>query len=189
MTVSLTKGGNVSLTKTAPGLDKIVVGLGWDVNSSGGATYDLDASILMLHEDGKLHNKKDLVYYGNPSSPNKSIVHTGDNLTGEGEGDDEQLIVELNKVPSDIVKLLVVVSIYKAREKKQNFGQVDNAFVRIVNGKNNEELTKYDLGEEFSNELSMIFGEIYRYNGEWKFKAIGQGIDGELGELVSKYGF
>jgi len=185
--ITLSKGGNVSLSKEVPGLSRIVVGLGWDVRDDGGADFDLDASIFMLGEDGKMRSKEDLVYFGRLKSKDGSIVHTGDNLTGEGDGDDEQLKVDLSKVPSDVQKLAVTVSIYKAAEKKQNFGMVSNAFVRIVEEKTNREIARYDLGAEFGNECSVIFGEIYRKNGEWKFKAVGQGIKGELPDLAKMY--
>lgn len=185
--VTLVKGGNISLSKEAPGLSNIVVGLGWDVRSDGGDDFDLDASIFMLGENGKMRSKEDLVYYGRLKSKDGSIVHTGDNLTGEGDGDDEQLMVDLSRVPFDVQQLAVTVSIYKAADKKQNFGMVSNAFVRIVEGKMGREIARYDLGSEFSNECSVIFGEVYRKNGEWKFKAVGQGIKGELPDLLTLY--
>ncbi len=185
--VNLVKGGNISLSKEAPGLTKFIIGLGWDVRKDGGSNFDLDASIFMLGENEKIRSEKDIIYFGNLKSKDGSVIHTGDNLTGEGDGDDEQLKVDLAKVPSDIHKLVVTVSIYDAKKKKQNFGMISNSFVRIVDEKSSKEITRYDLGSEFGEECSVIFGEIYRKNGEWKFRAVGQGIKDEIRELVNSY--
>jgi len=218
MTVTLQKGGNVSLEKVSPGLKNIAIGLGWDVRTGGGPAFDLDASAFLLQENGKLAHKNYLVYYGNLRSMDGSVVHQGDNLDGEGEGDDEVVNVYLDKVPADVQKIVITVTIYQADQRKQNFGQVSNTFIRIVNldkqgkpkqesdgggifGKigglmssiaspkdiSGEEIIRYDLAEQFSLETSMIFGELYRYQGEWKFRAIGQGTTGGLKELAQMY--
>lgn len=188
MTVPLSKGGNINLTKTDSTLKNIVAGLGWDVRETDGETFDLDASILMVKADGKVRSDSDFIYYHQKDSACGAIHHTGDNRTGAGDGDDEAIHVFLDKVPADIQKLIIGVSIYEAEKKRQNFGQVLNAFVRLVNKDNNEEVTRYDLSENASMDTAMIFGEIYRYEGEWKFKAVGQGFKGGLAELVKQHG-
>jgi tellurium resistance protein TerD len=188
MTVPLSKGNNINLTKDNPNLKNIVAGLGWDVRETDGETFDLDASILMLKADGKVRSDRDFIYYHQKDSACGAIHHTGDNRTGEGDGDDESIHVFLDKVPADIQKLIICVSIYDAETKKQNFGQVLNAFVRLVDKDKNQEVTRYDLTEEASMHTAMIFGEIYRYQGEWKFKAVGQGYKGGLAELVRLHG-
>ena len=188
MTVPLIKGNNINLSKTDPTLKNIVVGLGWDVRETDGETFDLDASILMLKADGKARSDSDFIYYHQKESLCGAIHHTGDNRTGAGEGDDESIHVFLDKVPAEIQKLIICVSIYDADKKKQNFGQVLNAFVRLVNKDDNQEVTRYDLSENASTETAMIFGEIYRYNGEWKFRAVGQGYKGGLAELIRLHG-
>ena len=188
MTVPLSKGNNINLSKTNPNLKNIVAGLGWDVRETDGETFDLDASILMVKADGKVRSDSDFIYYHQKDSACGAIHHTGDNRTGAGDGDDESIHVFLDKVPTDIQKLIICVSIYEAETKKQNFGQVLNAFVRLVNKENNEEVTRYDLSENASTETAMIFGEIYRYEGEWKFRAVGQGFKGGLAELIRQHG-
>jgi tellurium resistance protein TerD len=188
MTIPLIKGNNINLTKTDPTLKNIVVGLGWDVRETDGETFDLDASILMVKADGKVRSDRDFIYYHQKSSVCGAVHHTGDNRTGAGDGDDESIHVFLDKVPAEIHKLIVCVSIYDAEQKQQNFGQVLNAFIRLVNKDNQQEVTRYDLSENVSTHAAMIFGEIYRYDGEWKFKAVGQGFQGGLGELVRRHG-
>lgn len=189
MPINLTKGQKADLTKGNPGLQKIVVGLGWDVNSySTGAAFDLDSSAFLLGESGKVTNAKDFIYYGNLEHPSGAVKHSGDNLTGEGSGDDEQIKVDLSKIPADIKKIAFTATIYKAEERHQNFGQVANAFIRIFNEENGEELLRYDLGEEFSIENTVVFGEVYKYGEEWKFNAIGSGYTGGLATLADTYG-
>lgn len=188
MGVSLSKGGNVSLSKEAPGLTNIVIGLGWDDRATDGADFDLDASLLMLANTGKVRNDKDFIFYGNLKSGDGSIEHTGDNRTGEGDGDDEKINVALDKVPADVEKLTVVVTIHEADARKQNFGQVSNAFMRIVNASGGTEIARYDLSEDFSTETAVIFGEVYRHSGEWKFKANGQGYAGGLAKVATDFG-
>ena len=188
MVISLTKGDNINLSKTNPTLKNIVVGLGWDVRKTDGETFDHDASILMVKADGKAQSDADFIYYHQKDSLCGAIHHTGDYLTGAGDGDDESIHVFLDKVPTDIQKLIICVSIYDADKKKQNFGQVLNAFIRLVNIDTNEEVTRYGLSENASTETAMIFGEIYRYEGEWKFKAVGQGFKSGLAELIRQHG-
>jgi tellurium resistance protein TerD len=184
MAISLTKGGNINLTKSDPLLKNITVGMGWDVRITDGETFDLDASVLMVKADGNARSDKDFIYYNQKNSACGSIQHDGDNKTGLGDGDDESIHVVMDKVPAEIEKLIVCVSIFHADEKKQNFGQVLNAFIRLVNKDSNEEVTRYDLSENASMHTAMIFGEIYRYEGEWKFRAVGQGFKGGLAELA-----
>ncbi|MBD0865776.1 MAG: TerD family protein [Rhodobacteraceae bacterium] len=188
MAVSLSKGGNVSLSKEAPGLSKVLVGLGWDVRVTDGADFDLDASIFICGEDGKVLSDKHFIFYNNKTSPDGSVEHTGDNRTGEGEGDDEAVKIDLSAVPADVKKLVFAVTIHEAAARNQNFGQVGNAFMRVVNQDGNKELARYDLSEDYSVETAMIFGEVYRHNDEWKFKAIGAGFEGGLGPLASSHG-
>ncbi len=188
MGVSLQKGGNVSLDKVAPGMTKVLIGLGWDERSTDGVEFDLDASIFLLKEDGKVRGDNDFIFYNKLTSDCGSIVHQGDNLTGSGDGDDECVKVDLPKIPSSVSKVSVVVTIHDALARNQNFGQVSNAFVRLVNDETNEEVARYDLSEDYSIETAMIFGEIYRHNGEWKFKAIGQGFEGGLNALAKGFG-
>ena len=188
MAVSLSKGGNVSLSKEAPGLTKIAVGLGWDTRATDGKDFDLDASLFLLTEAGKVRSDADFIFYNNKTDAAGSIEHQGDNLTGEGEGDDEQVKVMLNQVPADIAKLSVAVTIHEADSRGQNFGMVSNAFMRVVNDETGAEIARYDLSEDASTETAMIFGEIYRNAGEWKFKAIGQGFAGGLGPLARNFG-
>ncbi|PQV62942.1 tellurium resistance protein TerD [Abditibacterium utsteinense] len=188
MPVSLSKGGNVSLSKEAPGLKKILIGLGWDTRATDGAGFDLDASVFLLSETGKVRSDADFIFYNNKTDAAKSVEHMGDNLTGEGEGDDESVKVILDSVPADIAKLSVAVTIHDAEARSQNFGMVSNAFMRVLNAEGGAEIARYDLSEDASTETAMIFGEIYRNNGEWKFKAIGQGFAGGLAPLATNFG-
>jgi tellurium resistance protein TerD len=188
MGVSLSKGGNVSLTKEAPGLTAVVVGLGWDVRTTTGADFDLDASALLLGSNGKILSDQYFVFFNNLKSPDGSVEHMGDNLTGEGEGDDEQIKVSLASVPQEVDRIVVTVSIYDAEARGQNFGQVRNAFIRVVNQANDREIARYDLSEDASTETAMIFGEVYRSNTEWKFRAIGQGYSSGLAGIARDFG-
>ncbi|MCD5406226.1 MAG: TerD family protein [Desulfotomaculum sp.] len=189
MGISLSKGQKVDLTKSHPGLSKVLVGLGWDTNKyDGGAAFDLDASVFLLDANGKVKNDKDFVFFNNLEGGNGSVVHTGDNLTGEGEGDDEQIKIDLSAVPAEIEKIAFTITIHEGESRKQNFGQVSNAFVRVVNEASNEELIRYDLGEDFSIETAVIAGELYRHSGEWKFNATGSGYQGGLASLCKDYG-
>ncbi|MBS4959519.1 MAG: TerD family protein [Clostridiales bacterium] len=189
MPISLQKGQKVSLTKGNPGLKKLMVGLGWDVNQfDGGADFDLDAAAFLVGENGKVLSSEDFVFYGNLKHKSGAVEHMGDNLTGEGDGDDEQIKVNLEKVPANISKVIFTCTIYDAEARRQNFGQVSNAFIRIVDESTNEELIRYDLGEDFSIETAVVVGEIYRYNGEWKFNAVGSGFQGGLAVLCNNYG-
>ncbi len=175
MPVSLQKGQKVSLTKDNPGLKKVVVGLGWDVNAfDTGGDFDLDAAAFLLNDTGRVGSSSDFVFYGNLSHPSGSVVHQGDNLTGVGDGDDEQIRIDLSKVPDNITKIAFTVTIYEPEQRKQNFGQVNNAFIRIYNEENGEEMLRYDLGEDFSIETAAVFGELYKSGSEWKFNAIGR---------------
>lgn len=189
MPINLSKGQKVDLTKGKPSLKKIMVGLGWDVNDfDSGADFDLDASAFILGANGKCRTERDFVFYGNLEHPSGAVKHMGDNLTGEGEGDDEQILVDLNKVSADTEKIAFTVTIYDADKRRQNFGQVSNAFIRIVDESNDEELIRYDLGEDFSIETAVVVGELYKHNGEWKFNAIGSGFQGGLAALCGHYG-
>ena len=188
MSVSLAKGGNVSLTKMAPSLTAVSVGLGWDVRTTTGADFDLDASALLCGADGRVLDDKHFVFFNNLTSPDGSVEHTGDNLTGEGEGDDESINVNLATVPAQVAKIVFPVSIYDAPARSQSFGQVTNAFIRVVDRSTGTELTRYDLTEDASTETAMLFGELYRNNNEWKFRAVGQGYNGGLGPLARSLG-
>jgi tellurium resistance protein TerD len=188
MAVSLSKGGNVSLSKEAPGLKNIVVGLGWDPRATDGQEFDLDASVFICGEDGKVRSDQDFVFYNNKTGADGSVEHMGDNRTGEGDGDDEQVKIDLSKVPAGVKKLAFGVTIHDADSRGQNFGMVGGAFMRIVNAEGEKELARYDLGEDFALEKAVIFGEVYRHNDEWKFKAVGQGFNGGLGPLASSFG-
>ena len=188
MSVSLTKGGNVSLTKIAPGLTAVTVGLGWDVRSTTGTDFDLDASVILLDASGKAVDDKSFVFFNNLSSPDGSVEHTGDNLTGEGEGDDEAIKVNLSGVAAGVDKIVFPVSIYDAATRSQSFGQVMNAFIRVVDQSNNTELARYDLSEDASTETAMVFGELYRNAAEWKFRAVGQGYAEGLAGIARDYG-
>ncbi|MFH8615649.1 TerD family protein [Streptomyces sp. NPDC017979] len=188
MGVSLSKGGNVSLTKAAPGLTAVTVGLGWDVRTTTGTDFDLDASALLTNTEGKVAGDGNFVFFNNLKSPDGSVEHTGDNLTGEGEGDDEQIKVNLAGVPADVDKIVFPVSIYDAESRSQSFGQVRNAFIRVVNQADNNELARYDLTEDASTETAMVFGELYRHGAEWKFRAIGQGYASGLRGIAQDFG-
>jgi tellurium resistance protein TerD len=188
MSVSLSKGGNVSLSKEAPGLQAVLVGLGWDVRTTTGADFDLDASALMVGTNGKILSDQHFIFFNNLTSPDGSVEHTGDNLTGEGEGDDEAIKVNLVGVPAEVDKIVVTVSIYDAETRQQSFGQVRNAFIRVVNQADNREITRYDLSEDASTETAMIFGELYRNGNEWKFRAVGQGYSTGLAGIARDFG-
>jgi len=188
MSVSLSKGGNVSLSKEAPGLQAVLVGLGWDVRTTTGADFDLDASALMVGANGKILSDQHFIFFNNLTSPDGSVEHTGDNLTGEGEGDDEAIKVNLVGVPAEADKIVVTVSIYDAESRQQSFGQVRNAFIRVVNQADSREITRYDLSEDASTETAMIFGELYRNGNEWKFRAVGQGYSTGLAGIARDFG-
>jgi tellurium resistance protein TerD len=188
MPVSLSKGGNVSLSKEAPGLTAVTVGLGWDARVTDGKEFDLDASVFVCGEDGKVRSDSDFVFYNNKKGASDSVEHMGDNRSGEGEGDDEQVKVDLSKVPADVKKLVFAVTIHEAEARGQNFGQVTNAFMRVVNQSGGTEIARYDLTEDAATETAMIFGELYRHGDEWKFKAVGQGFAGGLGALAGAHG-
>lgn len=188
MGVTLAKGGNVSLTKAAPNLTTVLVGLGWDARATTGAAFDLDASALLCGSTGKVIGDEYFVFYNNLKSPEGAVEHTGDNLTGEGDGDDEELIVDLTRVPAEVERVVFPVSIYDAEVRGQTFGQVRNAYIRIVNRADGQELARYDLTEDASSETAMIFGELYRYQGEWKFRAVGQGYASGLRGIALDYG-
>ena len=189
MPISLAKGQKVDLTKGNPSLTKVMVGLGWDVNVfDSGADFDLDAAAFMLGDNGKCPTEKEFVFYGNLEHTSGALKHMGDNLTGEGEGDDEQILVDLTKIPSNISKIAFTVTIYDSDVRRQNFGQVSNSFIRMVDAATDTELIRYDLGEDFSIETAVVVGELYRHNGEWKFNAIGSGFQGGLAALCGHYG-
>ncbi|MEC2075216.1 TerD family protein [Metabacillus fastidiosus] len=189
MAINLSKGQKVDLTKSNPGLTNITVGLGWDTNKyDGGQDFDLDASVFLLNAEGKCASEKDFIFYNNSTGAEGAVVHDGDNRTGEGDGDDEQVTVDLQNVPASIEKIAFTITIHEGEARNQNFGQVSNAYVRILNGTSNEELIRYDLGEDFSIETAVVVGELYRHNGEWKFSAVGSGYQGGLASLVADYG-
>lgn len=189
MAISLSKGQKVDLTKGNPGLKKIMVGLGWDVNAyDSGAAFDLDAAAFMLDDSGKCPTEKEFIFYGNLQHGSEALIHMGDNLTGEGDGDDEQIEVDLTKIPANITRIAFTVTIYDSDVRRQNFGQVSNSFIRIVDEATNTELIRYDLGEDFSIETAVVVGELYKHNGEWKFNAIGSGFQGGLAALCGHYG-
>ena len=189
MPISLQKGQKVSLTKDNPGLQNVVVGLGWDVNQfDTGGDFDLDAATFLLTDGGRVSSQSDFVFFGNLKDPSGSVQHLGDNLTGVGDGDDEQIKVNLASVPSEISRIAFTVTIYEAEQRQQNFGQVNNAFIRIYDESSGEELVRYDLGEDFSIETAIVFGELYKNGNEWKFNAIGSGYQGGLVALCANYG-
>jgi tellurium resistance protein TerD len=188
MGVSLSKGGNVSLSKQAPGLTAVVAGLGWDARTTSGAAFDLDASALMLTASGKILSDEHFVFFNNLVSPDGSVEHTGDNLTGEGDGDDESIKVNLAGVPAEVDRVVITVSIYDAASRGQSFGQVRNAYIRILNQDDGAELARYDLSEDASTETAMIFGELYRHGGDWKFRAVGQGYVSGLAGIARDFG-
>lgn len=189
MAINLSKGQKVDLTKGNPGLKSIMVGLGWDVNAfDSGADFDLDAAAFMLGANGKCPTEKEFIFYGNLVHGSEAVQHMGDNLTGEGEGDDEQIKVDLTKIPANVERIAFTVTIYDADVRRQNFGQVSNAYIRIMDDATGTELIRYDLGEDFSIETAVVVGELYRNNGEWKFNAIGSGFQGGLAALCGHYG-
>ena len=188
MAVSLGKGGNVNLSKEAPGLTKVSLGLGWDERSTDGAEFDLDAVAFLVGADGKVSADSDFIFYNNLKSTCGAVEHLGDNTTGGGDGDDEIVEITLANVAANVQRVVVAVTIHEATARNQNFGQVSNAFIRVVNADNSNEVARYDLSEDASVETAMIFGELYRHNGDWKFKAVGQGFTGGLGPLASSFG-
>ncbi|MCY0925779.1 TerD family protein [Streptomyces sp. H27-H1] len=188
MGVSLSKGGNVSLSKAAPNLTAVIVGLGWDARTTTGVDFDLDASAILTNDQGKVASDANFVFFNNLKSPDGSVEHTGDNTTGEGEGDDEAIKVNLAGVPAEVSKIVFPVSIYEAESRQQSFGQVRNAYIRVVNQADNAELARYDLSEDASTETAMVFGELYRNGAEWKFRAIGQGYASGLRGIAQDFG-
>ena len=188
MAISLTKGGNGNLSKEAPNLTNIAVGLGWNPRATDGQAFDLDAVAFLVNESGKVRADADFIFFNNLKSSDGSVEHTGDNRTGEGDGDDEVIKVDLSKVPADVSKVVFCAVIYDGQARNQNFGQVANAYIRIVNTQGGAEVARYDLSEDSSTETAMIFGELYKNNGEWKFRAVGQGFAGGLGPLAASYG-
>lgn len=189
MPINLSKGQKVDLTKGNPSLKNIMVGLGWDVNAfDSGSDFDLDAAAFMCGANGKCPTEKEFVFYGNLVHPSEGVKHMGDNRTGEGEGDDEQIEIDLTKIPANIERIAFTATIYDADVRRQNFGQVSNAYIRIVDEATNQELIRYDLGEDFSIETAVVVGELYKHNGEWKFNAIGSGFQGGLAALCGHYG-
>ena len=188
MALSLQKGGNLSLSKADPSLTKILVGLGWDERSTDGSAFDLDASAFLLTASGKVRGDADFIFYNQLKSTDGSDEHTGDNRTGQGDGDDEAMKVDLSKVPAEITKIAFTVTIHDADARRQNFGQVANAFIRVVNDVTGTEIVRYDLAEDYSTETAMVFGELYRHNEEWKFRAVGQGYAGGLKAMCDQFG-
>ncbi|ENU59716.1 TerD family protein [Acinetobacter guillouiae] len=188
MAISLNKGGNLSLSKTDPSLNQVLVGLGWDARATDGTDFDLDASAFLLSENGKVRGEHDFIFYNQTRSPEGSVEHTGDNRTGAGDGDDEAVRINLAQVPADVQKIAITVTIHEGESRGQNFGQVQNAFIRVVNDQSNTEIVRFDLNEDYSTETAMIFGELYRHNGEWKFRAVGQGYAGGLSAMCQQFG-
>ena len=188
MAISLTKGGNVNLSKEAPSMTKMTIGLGWNPRATDGQAFDLDAIAFLLGANDKVRTDTDFIFFNNKKSADGSVEHTGDNQTGEGEGDDETLNVDLSKVGADVSKIVFCVIIYQGQERSQNFGQVSNAFIRVVNQGDQKEVARFDLSEDSSTETAMVFGELYRHNGEWKFRAVGQGYAGGLGAMCRQFG-
>jgi tellurium resistance protein TerD len=188
MAVSLVKGGNVPLNREAPGLKNIIAGIGWDTRQTAGDGFDLDSSLFLVKEDGKVRSDSDFIFFNNLESSDGSVEHTGDNTTGAGDGDDEQVKVNLKAVSSEITRIVLTVTIHDAENRRQNFGMIQSAFIRVVDVANDEEIVRYDLSEDFSTETAMIFGEIYRHGLEWNFKAIGQGFAGGLSALATHFG-
>jgi tellurium resistance protein TerD len=188
MAISLSKGGNVNLSKEAPGLNKVTVGLGWDARATDGAAFDLDASAFLVKLDGKVRSDSDFCFYNNKVVADGAVQHAGDNLTGAGDGDDECVKIELGKIPADLDKVVFAVTIHEGVARKQNFGQVNRAYIRVINDDGGQEIARYDLSEDASIETAMIFGEIYRVGTDWKFKAVGQGFAGGLGPLAASFG-
>ena len=188
MAISLNKGGNLSLSKTDPSLTRLLIGLGWDERATSGAEFDLDASVFLLNNMGKVRGDHDFIFYNQLKSQDGSVEHTGDNRSGQGDGDDESLVVDLSKVSPEIEKIAITVTIHDAQSRGQNFGQIANAFIRVVNQDSGIEIVRFDLAEDYSTETAMVFGEVYRHNGEWKFRAVGQGYAGGLAAMCQQYG-
>lgn len=188
MAISLNKGGNLSLSKTDPNLVRILIGLGWDERVTDGAAFDLDASAFLLTVSGKVRGDHDFIFYNQLKSQDDTVEHTGDNRSGLGDGDDETLLVNLSKVAPEVEKIAITVTIHDAQARSQNFGQIANAFIRIVNQDTQVEVVRFDLAEDYSTETAMVFGEVYRHNGEWKFRAVGQGYSGGLAAMCQQYG-
>lgn len=188
MAISLNKGGNLSLSKTDPTLVRILIGLGWDERATDGASLDLDASAFLLTASGKVRGDHDFIFYNQLKSQDGSVEHTGDNRSGQGDGDDESLVVDLSKVSPEVEKIAITVTIHDAQSRGQNFGQIANAFIRVVNQDSGIEIVRFDLAEDYSTETAMVFGEVYRHNGEWKFRAVGQGYAGGLAAMCQQYG-
>ncbi|MFI8143922.1 TerD family protein [Acinetobacter sp. ABJ_C5_2] len=188
MAISLNKGGNLSLSKTDPNLVRVLIGLGWDERATDGAAFDLDASAFLLTASGKVRGDHDFIFYNQLKSQDGSVEHTGDNRSGQGDGDDETLLVNLSKVAPEVEKIAITVTIHDAQARGQNFGQIANAFIRVVNQDTNVEVVRFDLAEDYSTETAMVFGEVYRHNGEWKFRAVGQGYAGGLAAMCQQYG-
>jgi tellurium resistance protein TerD len=188
MAISLSKGGNISLSKEEPNLKKILVGLGWDTRSTDGSDFDLDASAFILAGNDKVRSDADFIFYNQLKSPDGAVEHTGDNKTGAGEGDDEAIKIDLARMAPDVTKIAFTVTIHDAEPRRQNFGMVKNAFIRIVNDETGREVVRYDLSEDASTETAMVFGEVYRHGNEWKFRAVGQGYAGGLAALARNYG-
>lgn len=186
--ISLVKGARIDLTKGNPGLDKILVGLGWDVNTNGGADFDLDVEVFLLNANGKVVSPQHVVFYNNLNSPDGAVKHNGDNRTGIGDGDDETISIQLSQVSPEVQKIIFAVTIYKANERKQNFGQVNNAYIRVMDETTGQQLCRFDLTEDYSTFISVKVGEVYRHNGEWKFGALGEGSTNDLGGLLAEYG-
>lgn len=188
MAISLQKGGNVNLSKTDPHLKQVLLGLGWEARATDGVAFDLDASVFMVTDTGRVRSDSDFIFYGQLRSACGAIEHTGDNRTGVGEGDDEALKIKLDNIPAAITRLVVAVTIHEAQERKQNFGMVHGAFIRLVNIETGAEITRFDLSEDYSTETAMVFGEVYRHGNDWKFKAVGQGYAGGLRMLAIQHG-
>lgn len=188
MAISLVKGGNINLSKEAPGLAKLTLGLGWTSRATAGADFDLDASAFLLTASGKVRSDDDFIFYQQKASKCGSVEHTGDNRTGAGDGDDEKINIDLSKIPADVEKVVFTVTIYDHATRNQNFGMVSDAYIRVLDQSNSSEIARYDLSEDASTVTAMIFGELYRNNGEWKFKAVGQGFSNGLGEMAKNFG-
>lgn len=188
MAISLSKGGNLSLSKTDPSLTHVLIGLGWDARATDGADFDLDASAFLLNSNNKVRSEADFIFYNQVRSTEGSVEHTGDNRTGAGDGDDESIKIDLNRVPADVQTIAITVTIHEGQQRQQNFGQVHNAFIRVLNDQNQNEIVRFDLNEDYSTETAMVFGELYRHNSEWKFRAVGQGYQGGLQAMCQQYG-
>lgn len=188
MPINLQKGANANLSREVPGLSRVLIGLGWNARTTSGDSFDLDASAFLLTESNRVRNDSDFIFYNNTRSQDGSVEHKGDNRTGDGDGDDEVVSVNLASVPGDVAKVTFAVTIHEAESRRQSFGQVSGAFIRVVDESSSKELVRYDLSEDFSTETALIFGELYRHQGEWKFRAVGQGYRGGLMELLGNFG-